>query len=111
MGSAQHGEGYERFGFSKDAMTNLGWPNLLRVDPLPKRFCLELFAGTARITTCLLALNVLAFPIDICIDPSHNIFDVNLQHCINNWILSGRVMFIWFGIPCTSFTRARNMMV
>lgn len=108
MVSAQYGEDYERFGISKDALTSLGWPDLLRVLPTPRRFCIELFAGTARITKCLLRRGILTFPIDICIDDSHNILDISLQHRIINWIKSGRVLFIWFGIPCTSFTSARK---
>lgn len=89
-------------------MTSLGWPDLLRFKKVPKRFCLELFAGTARITTSLLKRGMLAFPIDICIDSGHNVFDIHLQHKLLHWVQGGYVQFIWLGIPCTSFTRARK---
>ena len=56
----------------------------------------------------MLRRGILAFPIDVCIDSGHNLFDIHLQHKILHWINGRRVQFIWLGIPCTSFTRARK---
>ena len=105
--AAEHGQSYARFGIAKNALNDLGWPDITAVKT-SESFGLEIFAGTARITTCMLRQGLLTFPIDICIDPTHDILDVHLQHNILHWILGGKVRFCWLGIPCTSFTRARK---
>ena len=61
--TAKHEQGYERFDLPKTPMTELGWPDIMSFKALPKRFGLELFAGTARITSAFLAFNLLMFPI------------------------------------------------
>lgn len=48
------------------------------------------------------------FPIDICLFSDHNVLDKAVEHRIFNWIRSGRIGFIWCGMPCTSFSRARK---
>jgi hypothetical protein len=75
---------------------------------LPKHFCLEIFAGTARITSALLRRGLRAFPIDICLHQSHNLLDVHVEHRIIHLLESGRVQFLWLGMPCTSFSVARK---
>lgn len=84
-----------------------GWEDVFTVK-LPKKFCLELFSGTSRITTCLRQRGLACFPVDICLSPTHNVLDVGVEHAIVNWIISGRIQFLWVGMPCTSFSRARK---
>lgn len=71
-------------------------------------FCLEIFAGTARITSKLQDLGIATYPIDICLFPSHNVLDTQVEHKILHWVESHRIPFVWFGLPCTSFSRARK---
>ena len=106
--SSQHGARYERFGFPKDAVTSLGWPEVFSMRSMPPKFCLELFAGTARVTKCLLKKGLLPFPIDICIDPRQNVLHVHVGHTLLHLIQGGHIRCLWVGIPCTSFTRARK---
>eukprot|EP00438_Fugacium_kawagutii_P030437 Skav216222 [mRNA] locus=scaffold238:354151:354969:+ [translate_table: standard] len=108
MVAAEHGKSYDGFPISKDALTKWGWPDVFRTDVDGSAFCLELFAGTARITKSLLKRGLLCFPVDICIDPGHNLLDIHVQHRILHWIQGKRIRFLWLGIPCTSFTRARK---
>ena len=49
-----------------------------------------------------------AFPVDIDLFPSHNVLDPFVCHNILNWIESGRILLIWLGMPCTTFSRARR---
>lgn len=106
--TAKHEQGYERFDLPKTPLTELGWPDIMSFKALPKRFGLELFAGTARITSAFLAFNLLMFPIDICISSSHDFLNMNLEHTLLHWIKSGRITFVWAGMPCTSFSQARK---
>lgn len=75
---------------------------------LPRRFGLEIFAGTARICKCFNDKHMPMYPIDICLFSHHNVLDKAVEHRIFNWIRSGRICFIWCGMPCTSFSRARK---
>ncbi len=75
---------------------------------LPRRFSLELFAGTARIAKEMCRRGLQTYPIDICLFEHHNILDADIEHCIFNWVRGGRIRFIWMGMPCTSFSRARK---
>ena len=106
--SSQHGARYERFDFPKDAVTSLGWPEVFSMRSMPPKFCLELFAGTARVTKCLLKKGLLPFPIDICIDPRQNVLHVHVGHTLLHLIQGGHIRCLWVGIPCTSLTRARK---
>ena len=75
---------------------------------LPRRFCFEIFAGTARITTALRKVGFDAFPIDTCIFPSHNVLLKDVEHTIHHWLRSGKVQMVWLGMPCATFSRARK---
>jgi len=75
---------------------------------MPPKFCFQLLAGTARVAKCLLKKGLLTFPIGICIDPWQNVLDVHVEHILLHWIQGGHIRFLWVGIPCTSFTRARK---
>ena len=48
---------------SKNAMLSFGWEDIFHVSPLPSSFCLELFAGTARISSAFLQHGVAAYPV------------------------------------------------
>ena len=108
MVEKSHGGSPQGIAYSQDALTKLGWVNVLKLKRKPKRFSLELFAGTARIASAINALGRACFPIDICIDPSHNLLDINVEHHILHLLDSGCVDFIWLGMPCTSFSIARK---
>ena len=74
----------------------------------PRRFCLEIFAGTARVTSSLQKMGVPTYAVDIDLFPSHNVLDPAVEHRILNWIANNRVMLVWLGMPCTTFSRARR---
>ena len=76
--------------------------------PKPSTFCIEVFAGTARITSALRDRGLHCLPLDICISPEHDVLDATVEHCIFNWIRGRRVKFVWIGMPCTSFSAARK---
>ena len=90
------------------SMSGYGWEDVFTLKPLPHRFSLELFAGTARITSSLNGLGYKCYPIDCCLFPSHNVLDIHVEHQLIHWIQANRIQFIWLGMPCTSFSRARK---
>ena len=106
--SQKHGEGVDRENCSRGAVNELGWQDVFSVSQLPSRFGIELFAGTARICEALGNLGHQCFPVDICLFPSHNILDINIEHRLVHWLQSNRITFLWMGMPCTSFSRARK---
>lgn len=108
MVEEQHGVGAARANVPKDHVTPLGWLDVMKLTTLPVRFALEIFAGTARITQALHDRGICAFPIDICMSPLHNLLDISVEHRILHWLQACRVTFLWLGMPCTSFSRARK---
>ena len=106
--SQTHREGAERDVASSPTMSQFGWQDVFRVSPQPQHFALEVFAGTARICSALQRRGLKCYPIDICLFPSHNVVDIHIEHILVHWLQSGRVNFIWFGMPCTSFSQARK---
>ena len=106
--SQKHREGAERDVASSPTMSQFGWQDVFRVSPQPQHFALEVFAGTARICSALQRRGLKCYPIDICLFPSHNVLDIHIEHILVHWLQSGRVNFIWFGMPCTSFSQARK---
>lgn len=107
LGREKHGKGDGRKSASQSSVDNL-WPDVFTCKPLPKRFCLEIFAGSARISTMLEKEGLSVFPIDLCLFPSHNVLLSEIEQRILNWISQGRVGFVWLGMPCTTFSRARK---
>ena len=106
--SQKHRESAERDTSCSPTISQFGWPDIFSVSPQPKRFALEIFAGTARICGALQQLGLKCYPIDICLFPSHNVLDIHIEHILVHWLQSYRVNFIWFGMPCTSFSQARK---
>ena len=74
----------------------------------PHKFALEVFAGSARITQALQREGLPAYAIDTCLFPSHNVLSPSVENKIKFWIVSQRIFFIWFGMPCTTFSKARK---
>ena len=91
-----------------NALNQLGWPDVVTLPQLPKRFALEIFAGTARICRALCGVDVACYPVDICIFPSRNVLSLDIEHRMVHWIQSNSISFIWLGLPCTSFSKARK---
>ena len=74
----------------------------------PHTFALEIFAGIARISSALCKSGITTFPVDICMFPDHDVLHKHIEYRISNWIRAGRISFVWIGMPCTTFSRARK---
>ena len=88
---------------------DVSWPDVFTIHDRPRRFCLELFAGTARVSSAVADENIPIFPVDICLFPSHNLLQSEIASGIFNFIRQHRVMMIWLGMPCTTFSRAKKL--
>lgn len=105
----QHQKGVPRHDSGSDsALSGCPFPDVFTMKHRPRAFCLEIFAGTARVTTALRRLGIQTFPIDTCLFSSHDVLDKRVEHSIVHFIRSGRVKFVWLGMPCTTFSRARR---
>ena len=82
--------------------------DVFSIDSRPHKFALEVFAGSARITQALQREGLPAYAVDTCIFPSHNVLLPSVENKIKFWIVSQRIFFIWFGMPCTTFSKARK---
>ena len=107
----KHSEGAARDPSSTCPLEGLGWQDLFSQTTLPQSFAIEIFAGTARICSAFQDINLQCFPIDICIFPSHNVLEFKVENALKHLLQSGRVKFVWLGMPCTSFSQARKTMV
>ena len=94
--------------YLKETMSSPEFTDVLRVANRPRAFCLEIFAGTGRLSIALKKVGITCFPIDTCIFPSHNVLLQDVEYSIQNFIRSGKVKFVWLGMPCTTFSRARK---
>ena len=108
MVTAELGEGLQGSSETQDLLSGRCSENVLKSKRLPHRFALEVFAGTARVTRELCRAGVPAYPLDICIDGSHDVLQPDVEHKIFNWIRSHRISFLWCGMPCATFSRARK---
>lgn len=93
---------------SKNATVDVSKVDVFSMKRRPPKFCLEIFAGTARISAALQKAGITTYPIDIDLFPSHNVLDPVCAHALLNWISSGRVLLVWLGMPCTTFSSARR---
>eukprot|EP00438_Fugacium_kawagutii_P035340 Skav207489 [mRNA] locus=scaffold334:50621:51457:+ [translate_table: standard] len=108
MVTPKHGTGDERQHEVPKSLRSCVNDNVFSVSGKPRRFGLEIFAGTARVASQLCDHGVPCYPIDICLYPGHDVLDSHVEYRILNWIRSGVILFIWLGMPCTSFSRARK---
>ena len=108
----KHGKSFPRNCASsrnvKLSVVHQPFPDIFTMNSRPRRFCIEIFAGAARISTALKNVGLQAFPIDICFFPSHNVLRKDVEFSIQNFLRSGRVEFVWLGMPYTTFSRARR---
>lgn len=108
----KHGKSFPRNCASsrnvKLSVVHQPFPGIFTMNSRPRRFCIEIFAGAARISTALKNVGLQAFPIDICFFPSHNVLRKDVEFSIQNFLRSGRVEFVWLGMPYTTFSRARR---
>jgi hypothetical protein len=72
-------------------------------------FVLELWAGTGRFSSAVAKLGYHVVLIDIRFHDSHDLTRQKLQHAILGWVRARHVLFIWMGILCKSWSRARSM--
>lgn len=108
VGRKEHGQSVHRGIASQDARIDVSQVDVFSMKKRPRHFILEIFAGTARISSALRKVGLPTFPIDIDIYPSHDVLDPECAHSILNWIAGGRVMMVWLGMPCTTFSQARR---
>lgn len=104
----KHGESY----VGHDACSIHSWLNkvdILSLQNRPHRFGIELFAGSGRLAAAVTAAGIPTFPVDTCLFPSHNVLDLHVERKIISWIQHGRILFLWAGMPCTTFSRARKL--
>lgn len=76
-------------------------------DP-PGPCILEIFAGCGRLTSELRRRGFLAFAIDTCLNPNDDLLDGAVEQRIFKLIIERRVLLIWLGMPCTTFSIARR---
>eukprot|EP00438_Fugacium_kawagutii_P035192 Skav232767 [mRNA] locus=scaffold1229:242985:248589:- [translate_table: standard] len=103
----EHGEGLPRIDPST-IVDRLNQVDILTLQHRPHRFGIELFAGSGRLAAAITATGLPTFPIDICLFPSHNVLDLHVEKKLISWIQQGRILFIWAGMPCATFSRARK---
>ena len=108
MVTPELGESFQR---SHSSSSQLKWvdQDVFSLGNKPHKFGLEIFAGTARVASAVCSLGIPMFPIDICIFPNHDVLQKNVEWKIVDWIQKGRICFIWLGMPCTTFSRARKL--
>ena len=114
LGGTKFGESFQGSCPGKKFVTELdsnAVPDIFNLSPRPRHFTLEIFAGTARLSQALRKVGVSCFPIDICLFPSHDVLDPQVEHSIRHFLCSHRVKFVWLGMPCTSFPEPVSLTV
>jgi hypothetical protein len=69
---------------------------------------LELFSGCARMSRALARAGVDTEAWDIADDAALDLTRPDIRRRIYHRLRSGRVVFVWLGTPCTSFSAARK---
>ena len=69
---------------------------------------LEVFAGCGRLTKSLRRAGVRTFATDTCLNPGDDVLQPDVEYRILEMIFSGVTIFVWIGMPCTSFSIARK---
>ena len=74
-----------------------------------KGFFLEIFSGTARLTSQMRSAGMACFPdIEIGRGQHYNLLRKSTQRCLLQMILEGKLVYLHCGAPCTVFSRARH---
>ena len=72
------------------------------------RMMLEIFAGSGRLSSAARRKGIPMFPVDILIDAQDDVLNHRTRQHIFSLISTGKVAFVWIGMPCTTFSRARQ---
>lgn len=98
MGGTQHGEHGDRKNSCKNSMSG-SW-----------RDCREpfVFAGSGRLTSTLKELGINAHALDILTDPLDDVLSPKVKFKIFDLVKRGIILFVWIGMPCTTFSVARR---
>eukprot|EP00969_Alexandrium_andersonii_P354669 15442694-Alexandrium_andersonii.AAC.1 len=86
------------------------WPGSLNTetDMCYRLFCMEVFAGSARLTEALNKNNgVLCAPFDLKMSPTHDILDPDMQNFIKRIADTGMLDYVHMAIPCETHSIAR----
>ena len=68
---------------------------------------LEVFAGTARLTAAVDALGLsVAVPLEIRVGPEFNILNSEVFAVVRKWIVSHKVWYVHFAVPCRFWSAA-----
>ena len=72
------------------------------------RFALEIFSGSSRLAIAMSRNGVPTVSLDIKDDPLLDITQKPLLAYIMHLVLTGMVLFIWLGTPCSTWSTARR---
>ena len=75
---------------------------------LKGRFAVELFAGTARLSDALAKEGFAAQSWEIARGPGNDFMVKKLRKKLEEEIEQGKVFFVWAGLPCGTWSRARR---
>lgn len=74
-----------------------------------ERIALELFSGTARLTSALSRAKLrTGFPFDVKLGREFDLTRRDTQRLLLSWIRSGLIWYIHFGTPCSIWSQARK---
>ena len=74
-----------------------------------KGFFLEIFSGTARLTSHMRSAGIACLPdVEIGRGQHFNLLRKSTQRCLLQMILEGKIVYLHCGTPCTVFSRARH---
>ena len=103
MGQQESGTSNDWKDCSQRTVSDFRWHNF------PGRMCLELFSGSGRLTQSLNALGTPSFGIDIVHGSEDDVLNPRIEKKIRKLLFSGSVVFLWIGMPCTTFSIARKL--
>ena len=101
---APHGAGPQRLQESAQQLSPL-WQDWRQAPP---GSCLEIFAGSGRLTTEFRKAGISAYAIDTCLHPGDNVLDPGVERQILALLNSRIFSFVWLGMPCNTFSIARR---
>ena len=73
-----------------------------------RRLFLELFSGRGGVSSQLIKKGHGVLSFEIRAGPQFDLLSPRVEKIITGWITSGCVAGVWFGTPCSSFSRARH---